>query len=401
MYIQSLSTNNFRNLSSDSPLKFQNGINILYGQNAAGKTNTLEAIFYFASGKSFRTGRDKDVIARQKDFASACITYNDLSGKHNMSFGISHGDKGLNKVMKIEQTPVEKISEFLGHFRAVLFTPDHLLLVKGAPEQRRHLIDLALCQIKPRYVKTLNEYTKLLLQRNTYLKDIKQGKQKLDADYLSVLDGLLGKSAAAITKQRSLFCKNLSELVLQLYSSLSGQNERLFARYTSQLSLDDFSDEEQVASIFEEKYKKMREHDLFVGRTSLGPHRDELLFFVADNQNEFDKQIHNYREQFFSQDECDTPLSEYAARTFASQGQQRSAVLAIKLAEGEIIKSLTGEDCVFLFDDLFSELDASRSNRLVKLFCDRQCIITSCNKDIMPKMNDANLVCVQNGTYIK
>ncbi len=400
MFIESLSTTNFRNLKSDMPLQFKNGINILYGQNAAGKTNTLEAIFFFASGKSFRVGRDKDIIARQKDYASASICYNDSYGKHNMSFGISCADKGLVKVMRIEQTPAEKVSDFLGHFRAVLFTPDHLSLIKGAPEQRRHFIDLALCQIKPRYVKSLNEYSKLLLQRNSYLKDIKQGKLKLDADYLSVLDGLLSKAGAVITKQRSLFCQNLSRLVLDLYSDLSAGSEALFTKYTSQLALSDFTDEEYVASVFEEKYQQMRNHDLFIGRTSLGPHRDELLFFVSNNQSEFDSQIKEYRENYFSLDDTDIPISEYAARTFASQGQQRSGVLAIKLAEGEIIKSLTGENCVFLFDDLFSELDALRSSRLVNLFNERQCIITSCNKDLMPKIDGANLICVENGTYL-
>ncbi len=402
MFVDKLYTVGYRNLKSESSLSFEKGLNILYGHNAAGKTNTLEAIFCFASGKSFRQSKDKDLICHGKSSAYASLSYTDLVGRHEMSFGITVGDKGVTKLMRVESTHAERISDFLGHFRAILFTPDHLSLIKGAPEQRRHLIDLTLCQIKPRYVRSLNEYAKLLSQRNAYLKDIKSGKLRLDRDYLSVTDKLLAKSGAIITKQRSIFSQKLSDYACEFYKELSGQSESLFARYISRAKLPEQIDEQQISEIFEQKYAGLLEHDLFLGRTSFGPHRDELMFFISKKPKEFDASIDllSSDEQVLQVADSDS-LCEFAARTFASQGQQRSAVLAIKLAEGEIIKSLTGEQPVFLLDDLFSELDASRTKKLTSLFGQRQCIITCCNKSSIPNFLDANYICVENGDYLK
>ena len=174
MKLVALKTENFRNLSENPPM-FHEGINVLYGDNAAGKTNTLEAIYLFATGKSFRTRNEKDFIRHGQDYARAEIKFESAGMCREMSVAyLANGQKAV-KGMQIGGISVDRVSEFLGNFRAVLFTPDNLELVKGAPEERRRLIDMALCQIQPRFVKSLNEYAKVLSQRNNYLKSLKYG----------------------------------------------------------------------------------------------------------------------------------------------------------------------------------------------------------------------------------
>jgi DNA replication and repair protein RecF len=294
--------------------------------------------------------------------------------------------------MQIEGVQVDRVSEFLGNFRAVLFTPDHLELIKGAPEERRRLCDMALCQIKPRYVKSLNEYAKVLGQRNNYLKGIKFRSAKPDMDYLDVLNRLLAEAGAVITKQRGLYCSVLSRLSSEAYASLTGGKEVLGAAYVSRAVKGDVSDEQQNAELLYKMYTADTPRDIELCKTSHGPHHDELMIYVAKAGEEKD---------FLKNAMLDgsESLSEYAARSFGSQGQQRSAALAIKFAEGEIIKDRCGEYPVFLLDDLFSELDDARRERLSSMFSDKQCIITCCDRAALPDKSDMTLITVKDGQY--
>ncbi len=393
MLLETLTLENFRNLKGNPP-SFEKGINVLYGNNAAGKTNTLEAIYLFATGKSFRTRNEKDFISHGKDFARARIDFTDLYGKRYMSVSyLAQGNKAA-KAMYVEERVSDRVSEFLGNFRAVLFTPDHLELVKGAPEERRRLVDMALCQIQPRFVKSLNEYVKVLAQRNNYLKSLKMKGQTADADYLDVLNKMLAQSGAVITKQRGIFCRKLSQSAGEMYSRLSSEKEMLFARYMSRACMSgDFTDEKAICDALYQMYKRDTQRDIELCKTSHGPHRDELMIYVAKKQNEG-----NIESAAF-ENEDDERLCEYAARTFGSQGQQRSAVLAIKLAEGEIIKEKCGEYPVFLLDDLFSELDTARRERLCSMLNQRQCIITACDKSSIPVNEDISIVNVKDGCF--
>ena len=172
MLIKKLETRNYRNLTGTLP-PLSDGINVLCGQNAAGKTNTLEAMFLFACAKSFRTSREKELISRGAESADVQMTLQKGANLRHMSVNYTGNGASVTKHMSVDGFAVQKTSEFLGIFRAVLFTPDHLSLVKGGPEERRKLTDLALCQIRPRYVSALNEYEKVLSQRNAYLKKLK------------------------------------------------------------------------------------------------------------------------------------------------------------------------------------------------------------------------------------
>ena len=391
MKLVSLKTQNFRNLVENPP-KFSDGINVLYGDNAAGKTNTLEAIYLFATGKSFRTRSEKDFIRHGESFAKAEIEYENRFVTRTMSVTYMANGKSALKGMQIEGVGVDRVSEFLGNFRAVLFTPDHLELVKGAPEERRRLVDMALCQIQPRFVRSLNEYAKVLAQRNNYLKSLKFSGKTADLDYIDVLNAQLSKAGAVITKQRGLFCEKLSGVAEDVYAHLTGQNESLYAKYISRAVSDSSYDEAACESALYEMYKKDTPHDIELCKTSHGPHHDELMIYVA-KKGEGEKialEARNIPEE---------NLSEYAARSFGSQGQQRSAVLAIKLAEGEIIKEKCGEYPVFLLDDLFSELDDRRRQKLSEMFLDKQCIITCCDRAALPKSTDMFVINVSDGKY--
>ena len=390
MILKTLKTQNFRNLLENPP-EFHDGINVLFGDNAAGKTNTLEAIYLFATGKSFRTRSEKDFIRHGESFARAEIGYENSVLCRSMSVTYMANGKSVLKGMQIEGAGVDKVSEFLGNFRAVLFTPDHLELVKGAPEERRRLIDMALCQIQPRFVKSLNDYMKVLAQRNNYLKNIKFSGREADLDYLGVLNMQLSKAGAVITKQRGLYSEKLSALSGEAYEKLTGGNESLYAKYISRAGTS-LSDENEIAENLYAMYERDTKHDIELGKTSHGPHHDELMIYVAKKGEgeAFVKEASLIPEE---------NLSEYAARSFGSQGQQRSAVLAIKIAEGEIIKEKCGEYPVFLLDDLFSELDDKRRQKLSEMFLDKQCIITCCDRAALPKSTDMFVINVSEGKY--
>lgn len=395
MLLHSLILENYRNLKQ-SPPNFCDGINVLYGSNAAGKTNTLEAIYLFATGKSFRTRNERDFISHGENFARAQIEFSDTLGKREM--GITYAAAGTKtaKGMYVSGMPVDKVSEFLGNFRGVLFTPDHLELVKGAPEERRRLADIALCQIQPRFVKSLNEYTKVLAQRNNYLKGLKFGSKKPDMEYIDVLNRQLSESEAVVTRQRGLYCEKLSEYASKIYSLLTGEREMLFAKYKSSAVIEAGSFEEKTLS--EAMYlihTKDTEKDIELCKTSHGPHRDELMIYVA--KQEIAKSYEEIADKALMSGE-DFPY-EFTARTFGSQGQQRSAVLAIKLAEGEIIKEKCHEYPVFLLDDLFGELDGNRRETLCTMLSERQCIITACDKSLVPRGSSVNVIGVKDGCF--
>ncbi len=400
MKLNFLQTENFRNLCENPP-EFSDGINVLYGSNAAGKTNTLEAIYLFAAGKSFRTKSDKDFIKHGESFARASICFDEANVKgRNMSVSFMNSGQNAKKAMFVEGNAVDRASEFLGNFRAVLFTPDHLELVKGAPEERRRLVDIALCQIRPGFVRALNSYSKVLSQRNNYLKNTKIRGHKADFDYLDVLNKQLALTGGVIIKQRGLYCESLGGYAGKAYQSISGEKESLFVKYVSKVSCEDLSDEKACCEALYQMYRKTSQRDAELGRTSNGPHKDELLIYIAKNEQdgEIDKAVLEAKGNLYDEDGL-TGVSSFVARTFGSQGQQRSAVLAIKLAEGEIVKEKCGEYPVFLLDDLFSELDLARKNSLCRMLNERQCIITACDKASIPQLDTGRIILVSGGKY--
>ncbi len=338
----------FRN-ADENEIEFDRGVNVICGANAAGKTNILEAIFYFAAGKSFRNCKDRELISFGSEKGNIAMRFSTANTEYKMSAALS---KGGRRVIKIGESAPLRMQEYIGKFRAVIFTPDHLNLVKGSPENRRRFLDLAICQSFPRYASSLSEYNRVLAQKNALLK-----RGNVNDMLVSVYNERLASLAAVISVNRRKYVQKLEEEAKKFLYDMSGEKESLTLNYQSQAGDAQTQEEikEKYISLFEEKldYEKERFLSLY------GAHKDDFA-------------VH---------------INKKSAKMYASQGQQRSIVLALKLAEGELSYKLTGEYPVFLLDDILSELDKDRKNYILSKITDRQVIITGCESEVFEEGN--------------
>ncbi len=343
MQIKSLSMNNFRN-EHDCFIEFDEGVNVICGANAAGKTNILEAIFYFAAGKSFRNCKDRELISFGEDKSVISMKFTTENVLMKMSATLQ---KNKRRVIRLGESAPLRMQEYIGRFRAVIFTPDHLSLVKGAPENRRRFLDLAICQSFPRYASTLSEYNRVLAQKNALLK-----RGNVIDELMEVYNERLASLAAVITVNRRKYIKKLEEEARLFLLDMSDGKEELTLSYQTQSGelLTQEEIKEKYISLFNEKKEIEKEKFLSL----YGAHKDD--FSVSINKK--------------------------SAKMYASQGQQRSVVLALKLAEGELSANLTGEYPVFLLDDILSELDKDRKNYILSRIKERQVIITGCESEV-------------------
>ncbi len=339
MKVTRLSINQFRNLTDIccEPLP---GVNVFFGENGQGKTNLLEAIWLFTGARSFRGAALTDYIPFNSARAVFSLVYSDLQRENLVN--ITLGDK-----REILQNGVafESLSALSGNFCSVVFSPTDLGLVKGGPAERRKALDAVIGQIKPRYVSVCQDYQKQLLQRNMLLKDIPFSSALLDT--LDAWDDCLSKTGALITKTRKSFLERLWPFTNEFYNGISSGREALSLSYLSTIETDGVLSEQTMLALL----KKNRAEDIRVGSTSVGPHRDDLLI----------------------------DISGMPARSFGSQGQQRSAVLALKLGECAVIELVTGQKPVVLLDDVMSELDDQRRDFLLHRLTDGQIFITCCD----------------------
>ncbi len=343
MRVEHLTLRNFRN-AEESDIEFFPGVNVICGANAAGKTNILEAIFYFAAGKSFRNCKDRELISFGCDKGSIMMRFSGNNATQKMSATLS---KSGRRIIKLGESAPLKMTEYIGRFRAVIFTPDHLSLVKGSPENRRRFLDLAISQSFPRYASTLSEYNRVLAQKNALLK-----RGNVIDTLLEVYNERLASLAATITVNRRKYIAKLEEEAKKFLLDMSGGKETLALNYQTQSGECETQEEikEKYISLFAEKMQYEKERFL----SHYGAHKDD--FSVVINKK--------------------------SARMYGSQGQQRSTVLALKLAEGELSAKLTGEYPVFLLDDILSELDKDRKEYILSRITDRQVIITGCESEI-------------------
>lgn len=345
MYVESLWLKNFRN-ADESEISFDKGINVICGSNAAGKTNILEAVFYFAAGKSFRNCKDRELISFGCDKGLISIGFTSGNVKKKMSATLS---KGGRRVIKLGESAPLRLAEYIGQFRAVIFTPDHLSLVKGSPENRRRFLDLAICQSFPRYAPTLSEYNRIIAQKNALLK-----RGNVQNELLEVYNERLATLAAIITVNRKKYIARLEEEAKRFLLDMSDGKEELTLNYSSQGNGETQEEiRENYKKLFAEKMETEKEKFLSV----YGTHKDDFLVYI----------------------------NKKSAKMYGSQGQQRSIVLALKLAEGELSAKLTGEYPVFLLDDILSELDKDRKNYILSRITDRQVIITGCESEVFEK----------------
>ncbi len=333
MHCKKVKYSNYRNLE-EAEIEFDKGVNVLKGFNAQGKTNILEGIYYFACGKSFRGASDKELIRIGETEGRAELCFEDKERERHHSVRLS--DKERKTCFK-EGIKVTKMSDFIGVFRAVLFSPEHLSIVKDGPSERRNFLDIALSQLYPAYVDSLSKYKKLLTQRNALLKDPEvYGFNGL----IEVISEQMAKEAAFISAHRGKYVSTLSKYTESIISDMTQGAEKCVLGYENVL------DELEYLKKFSVNLEKEK-----AAKTTLyGVHKDDI----------------------------DIRLNGLDSRVYASQGQQRSIALAMKTAEGEISKDKSGEYPVFLFDDILSELDEKRKAFVLSGLENRQVIITGC-----------------------
>ena len=337
MIIQSIELNNFRNYKN-LQISFDEGTNILFGDNAQGKTNILEAAYLSGTTKSHKGSKDKEMIR----FGTNEAHLRTMVLKKGKQYQIDmHLKNNRSKGIAVNKIPMKKASELFGILNIVFFSPEDLNIIKNGPSERRHFLDAAICQLDKIYLSDLSNYNKILNQRNKLLKDMVYRPEL--SDTLPVWDMQLIDTGKKIIRRREQFVKELNEIVHEIHYRISGGKEELFLSYEPSVSAD----------MMEQEVERVRQRDLKMCQTSVGPHRDDLLFSIADVD----------------------------IRKFGSQGQQRTSALSLKLSEIELVRKSIHDTPVLLLDDVLSELDSSRQNYLLNSICDTQTIITCTGLD--------------------
>ncbi len=365
MYCKKIKVKDFRNIEQ-AEVSFDDGVNILVGENAQGKTNLLEAIFYASVGKSFRAAHSAEIIRFGAGHAEIDIDYNDGVRDQNIKMSIFR-----DRQRKVERNHVkiDKMSEIVGSFRSVLFCPEHLSLIKDGPAMRRNYLDIAISRLYPLYIKTLQKYNYILKQRNTLIKNAYDDSGAFDST-IEFWSSQLAHEAAVISKYRLDFIKRADRCVAECFFDMTCEREKTEISYIGSAHCD--GDDYFDISRTEEKYMALLssayDREIAAGATLWGIHKDDI----------------------------DIKLNGRSARLYGSQGQQRSLALALKIAEGDICCEEFGDYPSLLFDDVLSELDSTRREYLVDKMKSKQVIMTTCEDICADRANKIN---VSGGKY--
>lgn len=337
MVIKSLKLKNYRNYEL-LDMTFDSKTNILYGDNAQGKTNILEALYLSGTTKSHRGTKDRDLIQFGRDESHL----ETIVEKNGMEFQIDmHLKKNSPKGIAINKIPIRKASELFGIVHFVFFSPEDLNIIKDGPAGRRRFIDLELSQIDKVYLSNLSNYNRIINQRNSLLKELYRQEHLMDT--LDIWDMQLAQYGEKVMEGRQKFIQQVNQIISDIHYKLTGGRERISLSYES--SIGNLS--------LEQALKKNRERDIRMKSTSVGPHRDDLCFLSGDLD----------------------------IRKFGSQGQQRTAALSLKLSEIELVKEVIRDTPILLLDDVLSELDKHRQNYLLDSIHDIQTVITCTGLD--------------------
>ena len=337
MIIKTIEVKNFRNYE-DLIISFDEGTNIFYGDHAPGKTNILEAAYLSGTTKSHKCSKDKEMIrfGEQESHIRTVVVKKDKEYQIDM-----HLKNNRSKGIAINKVPIKKASELFGILNMVFFSPEDLNIIKNGPAERRRFLDSELCQLDKIYLSDLTTYNKILNQRNKLLKDMVYRPDLKDT--LPVWDMQLVETGRKIIRRRKQFVDELNEIVHDIHYRISGEKEDLLLQYEP--SIEDI--------FFEDELSRVKERDMRQCMTSVGPHRDDLLFSIG----------------------------EVDIRKFGSQGQQRTSALSLKLSEIELVKRSIHDTPVLLLDDVLSELDSNRQNYLLNSIHDTQTLITCTGLD--------------------
>lgn len=337
MYIESIELSKYRNYEG-ADVAFGSHTNILYGDNAQGKTNILESIYMAATTKSHRGTKDRDVIKLGEEEGHIRLFINRKSITHRIDM---HLRKNRNKGVAIDGIPIKRAAELYGMLNVIFFSPEDLSIIKNGPSERRRFMDLELCQISRLYYQNLLSYNRILSQRNNLLKQIYYNRSLMDT--LEVWDAQLVDYGVKIIKERRNFISMMNDIIGDIHLRLTSGRERLQIVYDCNADVDNF------ANMLKEKL----DTDLKYSSTQAGPHRDDISFIINDKD----------------------------AKKYGSQGQQRTVALSLKMAEIELVKKIINDNPVLLLDDVMSELDTGRRNALIEEIKDIQTIITCTGYD--------------------
>lgn len=363
MYFEELELRNFRNYKHQK-VKFHNKINLIIGNNAQGKTNLIESLYMMSFGKSFRTSRDNELIGFGKDISGI----KSVSVKDGLDLTVEISLIKNKKSIKLDGIHLKKLSDLLENILTVIFSPDDLKIVKEDPGKRRAFMDRELCQLRPVYYDNLVKYKKILDQRNAFLKG-----REIDVEMLDIWDSELARHGAFIMEHRAEFIKKLDNISRSIHKKISDGKEQLKLSYESNIRLA--GKNENQNKIFIDKLLEYRSRDIDRMTSNSGIHRDDIKIIIDDVD----------------------------VRKYGSQGQQRSAALSLKLAEIDLIIEETGERPVLLLDDVLSELDASRREKLITSFGDIQIFITATDIDdeTISKLPDHAVYQIDNGVILR
>lgn len=361
LYLTRLKFENYRNLE-DGMIYPDHDVNVIFGDNAQGKTNLLEGVWLFTGGHSFRGNKDSELVRLKdgKNLPSAKLSADFFSGDRDQSASLFINNGRRSSVIN----GVEKKtgSALVGKICAVIFSPEHLLLVKEGPQRRRSFIDGAICQIKPSYAKLMSRYTRALTQRNTLLKDIFRHPELMET--MDIWDDRLITFGSQVIVERLKYTDRLIPKAAEIYAGISKDSEKLTISYSW---LGD--DRENIEELYRKALKKAEKTDIKSGFTSVGPHRDDL----------------------------EMSLDGFSARIYGSQGQQRSIVLAMKLAEAKLLEESIGEAPLILLDDVMSELDENRQDYLLNNLTGRQVFISCCSPETVRLQKKGQMFHVRGG----
>jgi len=366
MQIKKLTLKNFRNYEGEE-FEFNNGVTVIYGDNAQGKTNVLEAVHLFSFAKSHRTHKDKEMILFGSDNASATLDFVACGMDNRSEIAIK---KDARKTIKVNGILIPKVSILMGRFNVVLFCPEHLALVKDQPRGRRKNLDAFISQLRPKYFSALMQYQKIVAGKNMLL-----GKSENFSfgDVLDVWNEKLVSVAAEIVIYRNEYIKRLEAKMTEVLRDISNGAEEFSMKYNSCVGDVDGKSEDEVRELLADKLLKYSVREREFQKCLVGPHRDDISFYINGKD----------------------------ARAFGSQGQQKTVALALKLAEVRIIREEIGEFPVLLLDDIMSELDSNRRSYILKRINDMQVIITATDREMFEDLGgDVGYIKIESGKIV-
>jgi DNA replication and repair protein RecF len=362
MKIKSINIEKFRNIK-DLSLDFED-VNIIWGENAQGKTNLIEAIYLFTGGKSFRGAKDNQLVMMGEEQSRLKISFDGSGREQNAEISIKN-----KRVASLNGVKKKSAAALSDEIKAVIFSPVHLTMIKDGPGERRKFIDAALCQLKSNYRNLLKEYNRCLNQRNTLLKDLKNNPEL--ESLLYIWNKNCAISGAKIIYQRLKYIEALTPFVKDIFSGISSGNENIDIKYVSTVEYsEDINEIEKklLRALENNKYQDMQNR-----ATSVGPHRDDIEILINGS----------------------------SARIYGSQGQQRSCVLALKLAEANLLEQITKKEPIALLDDVMSELDEKRQDYILNHIKNRQVFITCCDKETILRLKKGKTFHIEKGALLE